>query len=254
MDLNDCYRLDWMYTPPSFLEAPLVVNGAGYELRFEDGHGHAHIEPAAYPDDNSLRSQLQHELIARFLAVQALTHKCFTLSNSRVTRIQPGGNQTFAFIEATLAVKIDAGQIDMVLSDAAGNIIRDTKAERIQATAEFMRLAAKHAPTDETADFILRSYSAAVNDPASEFIHLYQVSDALKKRFGDRAAAQNKLGVSEANWNRLHKIANDEPHNQGRHRGSMVGKLKDADAQVKQEARDIARDLIERYLRFIDSL
>lgn len=253
MDLNDCWRLEWTYAPTDFLEAPLEILGPGYELAFNEGQGHAHIEPAAYPEHNSLRAQLQQELSARFLAVQALTHTRFTLSNSLVKRIQPGRNKIIAFIEGTVAMTVECvGQIDMVQRDAAGHIIFDSKAERIKKTRELMQLAAKHALTDDTADAILRSYSAAVVDSENEFIHLYEIVDALRRRFGGKDKAQAALKVG-AEWDRLHKISNDEPYNQGRHRGAYVGKLHDAPKNVLQDARGIARDLIERYLRIIDT-
>ena len=253
MDLTDCYCLKWTYTPTDFLEVPLAITGPGYELTFKDGHGLGYIEPTAYPNDNSLRSQLQQQLIARFLAVQALTHKRFTLSNSQVNRIHPGGNSTIAFIEGTVTMTIEcAGQLDLVKFDAAGNVISDSKADRIKKTNELMQLAAKYALTDETTDAILRSYSAAVVDSQNEFIHLYEIVDALRRRFSGKDKAQAALKVGD-DWDRLHRISNDEPYNQGRHRGAHVGKLQDAPKEVLHEARGIARDLIERYLRMIDA-
>jgi hypothetical protein len=253
MDPADHFLLEWTYSPPDFLEAPVVSTGPGYHLRVEGGCATARIEPSAYPEDHSLRNELHHTLNARFLGAQVLSHRGFTLTNASVTRVHPDGREdAWAFVEGiTMRITV-AGRLDAVLRDGDGNIIRDTKAERITKTEELMQLAAKHSPTNETALAILRSYSAAVNDPKNEFVHLYEVVDALRAEFGGKAAAQAALGVGDS-WDRLHKIANDEPFNQGRHRGSMAGKLQDAKAEVLEEARSITRDLIERYLRLIDS-
>jgi hypothetical protein len=253
MDPADHFLLEWTYSPSDFLEAPVIITGPGYELEVEGGCAAARIEPSAYPEDESLRNELQSQLNARFQGAQVLSHRPFKLSNASLMRVYPDGRKDAWLSVVGAVVTIDTAlSVDMICRDAAGNIVRDTKAERIKKTEEVMRLAAKHGTTNETAESILRSYSAAVNDPKNEFIHLYEVVDALGKQFGGKAAAKAALGV-DASWNRLHKIANEEPFTQGRHRGKMVGKLQDAGKEVLEEARNITRDLIERYLRLIDS-
>jgi hypothetical protein len=92
---------------------------------------------------------------------------------------------------------------DLVVRDAAtGQVIRDTKAQRIAEDARFLDVVAAkgHNPVLK---LLLASYNAAVNDPANELVHLYEIRDALVRHFGDGSKAQKQLGITDAEWKRL---------------------------------------------------
>lgn len=92
---------------------------------------------------------------------------------------------------------------------------------------------------------------ASVKDPDNELVHLYEIGDALAKKFGD--AVRAKLGITRAQWSRFGRLANNEPLRQGRHRGKNAGNLRDATEGELQEARGIARTMIEAYLQFLEN-
>ena len=102
---------------------------------------------------------------------------------------------------------------------------------------------------------MLRSYEAAVRDPDDELIHLFEIRDALAAKLGRKARekARAKLGITRAAWQRLGSLANDAPINQGRHRGEHAGKLRDATRDELEEARQIARGMLQAYLRSLES-
>jgi hypothetical protein len=52
--------------------------------------------------------------------------------------------------------------------------------------------------TDLVANSILRSYSAALNDPDNELIPLYEIREALSSQFGGDRAAQKALNFRAA--------------------------------------------------------
>jgi hypothetical protein len=86
----------------------------------------------------------------------------------------------------------------------------------------------------------------------NELAHLYEVLDALAKNFGGKYPACSALGIEEAHWRRLGELANDAPLSQGRHRGWHVGRLQDATSEELNEARAIAKNMIQAYLKYLD--
>ncbi len=122
--------------------------------------------------------------------------------------------------------------------------------ERIERRIELAQRASVFI-TDTVANAILRSYSAAVNDPKNELVHLYEIRDALSQHFGGESAATTALQISSAQWSRLGQLSNNEPLTQGRHRGKQLGVLRDATNAELTEARDIARAMIESYLAYL---
>jgi hypothetical protein len=94
----------------------------------------------------------------------------------------------------------------------------------------------------------LSSYSRAVSDPRNELIYLYEIREALSKKYGGEAKAIVALGISKNRWKRLGILANVEPLEEGRHRGKDEIR-RAASSQEIQEARNITRELIESYVR-----
>jgi len=99
---------------------------------------------------------------------------------------------------------------------------------------------------------LLASYTAAVNDPANELVYLYEIRDALSKRFKDDTSAREAMGLSRSEWSRLGQLANNDPLIQGRHRGKSFGALREASDEELSEARNIARKLVEAYLFYLE--
>lgn len=250
--MDEVYALEWTFTPSDYFEQELDLACEHGSFHVTAGKVEMRVPPEKYPSDHSLRMQLHGELDARFLAAQVLTHKSYTLSKPNVSRLHPDGRRdAWAFPEgATLT--ISCGSADFILTDSAGNIVRDTKRERIEHRTRFAQLAARYI-NDPVANALLRSYSAAVNDSRNELVHLYEIRDALSRHFGGEAAATNAIGVSNAQWSRVGQLANHEPFTQGRHRGKQLGVLRDATSEELSEAREIARSMIEGYLRHLES-
>lgn len=146
---------------------------------------------------------------------------------------------------------ISGGTVDFVVRDTGGNVIRDTRQERIEERIGLAKLAA-HYISDDVANALLRSYAAAVNDPRNELVHLYEIRDALACHFGGESPATLAVSVSGAQWSRLGQLANKEPFTEGRHRGKQLRSLRNAPASELSEARDIARRMVQGYLRHLN--
>lgn len=95
---------------------------------------------------------------------------------------------------------------------------------------------------------MLRSYSKAVSDPPSELVHLYEILDALRARFGSETLARSTLKITKAQWSELSGLCNAAPLLQGRHRGEKIGQIREATTDELSRARRIARSMITAYI------
>jgi hypothetical protein len=97
------------------------------------------------------------------------------------------------------------------------------------------------------------SYVKAMQDPADELVHLFEIREAAWKHFGKKeAAVQKAFGIDKSKWrdfgwSELGRLANDAPLRQGRHRGKHANQLRDATPEELAEARTIARRFIEAF-------
>jgi hypothetical protein len=135
----------------------------------------------------------------------------------------------------------------VITGDAAGNVVTDSKRNRVKEQEHFAILALK-CTKDAVAHSLLESYNAAIKDPENALVHLYEIKDALTHKFGGEAKARSVLNIVQADWSRLKCLANAAPLRQGRHRGKSVGQLRDATPAELDDARTIARKLIRAYL------
>lgn len=92
----------------------------------------------------------------------------------------------------------------------------------------------------------------SVRDPDDEFVHLYEIRDALQKKFGNRKKAFKELGITDKEWKVIGDLADNQPLEQGRHRGKFVGVLRAAKRSELDAARKSAADFIEKYLIYLE--
>lgn len=110
-----------------------------------------------------------------------------------------------------------------------------------------------HVKVDPTAQKLLECYYAALRDPADELVHLYEIWEGIVKAFsGDKKGMHSARKALNIHEGRLSRLANNEPLKQGRHRGCHLHDLRDATQPELEEARSIARDMLIRYLEYID--
>lgn len=128
-----------------------------------------------------------------------------------------------------------------------GNIKADTRRDRIEAAKEVMLRASKYRK-EPVVRSLLKSYSAAMADPQNALTHLYEIRDALALKLGGDAEARSTLGITKGQWSRLGYLANEVPLSEGRHRGQKIGQLRDATPAELDEARAIAKHMIQAYL------
>jgi hypothetical protein len=170
------------------------------------------------------------------------------LSKPTIVRVRPDGGKDI-FVELDPAVlRLSAGLVDIRVTDQNGNIVSDSRKDRIDRKRSLADLVSTY-HSDLLLGALLTSHRNSVLDPDNELVHLYEIRDALSTRFGGERDTRAALAVSDSDWSRLGQLCNNEPLRQGRHRGKSGAALRDATHSELEEARAIARSLIEEYLR-----
>jgi hypothetical protein len=249
--MEDVVLLEWSFTPKDYFEDAIRIVRDDYEMIIKDGVVEARINPEIYDSEHKMRDALHQSLNDRFLGVQLLTHKPYKLSKASMCRIHPDGRRDVTVFPDSCVMKTTAGNVDLVVKDKDGNVISDSRRDRIEKKKELAELTELYS-SDTVAASLLASYKAAVNDPENELVHLYEIRDALSKLFKGEKPARDALALSTSDWSRLGQLANSEPLKQGRHRGKSAGELRDATESELSEARNIASNFVESYLVYLD--
>ena len=96
------------------------------------GKFQAKIDSIIYEANPSMRRELHYGLNDRFLGVQLLTHRAYELSSTTMTRVHSDGRRDI-FIEPEPArLLISGGTVDFQVTDKDGNVISDSKQDRIE--------------------------------------------------------------------------------------------------------------------------
>jgi hypothetical protein len=251
--MNAVVVLEWNFSPSDYFEEPIEISRDDYTMIIADGNVQAKIDSLVYEADPSMRQRLHDALNDRFLGVQLLSHRAYQISKPKMTRVHPDGRRDFFLEPETGRFDYFGNAVDFRVTDRHGNVISDSRLDRIEKKKSLAELVARYRSSDGALDSLLRSYDAAVRDPNNELVHLYEIRDALSMRFGGETPARAALGISSSQWSRMGQLCNSEPLRQGRHRGKTGGALRDASEAELTEVRAIARSMVESYLRCLES-
>jgi hypothetical protein len=246
-------ELEWTFSPPDYFEELIKISRHDYAMTIANGKVEAKINCGVYDADPSIRQRLDDGLNDRFLGVQLLTHRAYELSKSTMARVHRDGRKHIFIGLEPARIVMSGGTVDIRVTDRDGNVVSDSWRDRIERKRSLAELVAKYRSTDGLLASLLRSYDAAVRDPNNELVHLYEIRDALSVRFGGEPAARAMLGIISSQWSRMGQLCNSEPLRQGRHRGKTGGALRGASERELNEGREIARAMIESYLRHLES-
>ncbi len=180
------------------------------------------------------------------MARQLLNHKQFKLQGPNVVHHGLEGKRDIVMLLETGHYKMTGGSIEFTITYATGKVIKDTQAERIAQNSNFVQSIATKISSSPILRQMLASYSAAVNDPTDELVHLYEILDALKEYFGNEEFAIKGLGITKSDWSIIAKLANSEPLLEGRHRGNKSFLRPATDVEL-HTAREMAKNLINLF-------
>ncbi len=232
--------LEWTYEPADFFEAQYRHSNTEYDLLVEGGHATATLRAAQDPINRQLQQRIAIRLNNIFTVRQFQTHRKYVLQGPRVYQHAAGRQNVIVQVGAAELLTVGE-QADLVVQDSAGNVVRDTRAERIAEDTAVLDSLVPKIDQSQTLQSLIASYSRSVNDPGDELVHLYEIRDALSKHYGGGERARATLDITKAEWQRVGVLANVEPLEQGRHRGKHPTGRRIATAVELEEAREIVR-------------
>jgi len=247
---KETWLIEWTYSPNDFFEEELAFSTKQYRLSACEGKVRALLRQDPRPD---LCKQLDAELRARFKGVQLVSQKPYDLSRPYVTHCKPDGSRSIFVNVESLVVAVASITADIRITNKDGEVIADSRVERIKRKRSLGDLAAQYATNDTTAKEILESFHKAIVEPENCLRHLYDIRDALDQKFGNGKETRMALNLSRAQWDNLGRLANKEPLRQGRHPGKRLEELRDATPDELHTAKKIAVEMVEKYLRYLDA-
>lgn len=246
-------QFEWKYTPENYFEEPILIKEDGYEISICDGIAFAKIDPSFHSQNPEIKEYLTRFIESELQAIQIMSHRDFTLSKPSRNDLRSDGTKNIFLEVEPIKIKVSVGPVDLVVRDKDGNIVSDTKQERLDKQKWFSETVAKYRDLDGTLNQMLKSYHMAVKDPKNELVHLYEIRDSLSSRFGNKKNAMKHLCISNKEWDIMGNLANLQPLEEGRHRGKAAGSLRPAENHELEKARKSASNMVEKYLIFLDA-
>lgn len=240
---SDCTELEWIYEPSTFFEESLEHEAAKFRLLVDDGKAVASLTAPVDPVPTDLENEVRTVLESVFLVRQLQLHANYKLEGPRIYQHSSGRKNVSIRLEGASLV-LTGGQVDFIVQDPAGNIVRDSRVERIAQDNSLLNQLAPKVQHSPTLRGLLDSFSRSIADPDDELVHLYEIRDALSRHYGGEQTARDALAIGKREWQRLGILANVEPLEQSRHRGKHSQDRRSATDAELEEARRLARQWI----------
>ena len=242
--------LEGTYSPAGYLEESVTLERRDYTTTIKEGRIEVvfhHPEPLP---DTACQAAVQREVTHVFQSQMVFTAKPWEMTGLTLRRHYPDGRADIWVSASSVFAVASVGGINVVISDADGNVIKDTRAERLADEQAFRDQCMQYAEDPLLKDLMV-SFGRAVADPADRMTHLYEIRDALSRWFRSEKEAKNALGLTNKEWSDLGRIANSEPIKESRHRGSHSA-LRPATEDEQDRVFAVARRMIRAYLDHLD--
>jgi hypothetical protein len=253
--------LEWKFSPADYFGSSFEIKQNDYTITVADGKAEAKINSVAYEANSSIRSELNDVLESAFLGAQLSNNKIYNLLRPDLTRVEHADGRKDYFLEVEPAyIKITPHPVTLSKCDNDGNVIEDLETQR---TKKYIDLIRKHCK-DEVLKKLLKSRNASMNDSDNELTHLYEIYDALSRKFrgnkkADSREARSTLckyqNLSQKKWDQKWRdftdLCNNAPLKGGRH-GGKHETLRDATDAELFEVRGTAKAIIDAYLQYLE--
>lgn len=244
--------IEWSYTPDSFLETIHELDYRGKTLTFDNGNVSFEIDQELYDSDSDFTSKTERYIEDYLDGISIQSHTSYKLSRKATKFFNDEGDLIKQSVTAkSIASSTFLGSnVEVTITDKEGNVVHDSKQERIDEKISWGILIANLSHLDDT---IKNIYLKSIKDPKNELIHLYEIRDYIAEKLGGSKKARKTLTISKKDWNLLGSLANNKPIREGRHRGTFADKLRKATTEELKSARGIAKKLIAEYLKFLQA-
>ncbi len=243
-------EIEWTYEPVDLFEAPYQHAGVDFNLLVDAGRAVATLSVPQHPVPPDVEERIRAELDSVFLVRQLQVHRRCSLEGPKFYQHWTG-RMDIGIRIGCQALLINGAHVDFIRKDTAGNIISDSRAERIAEHNSVLVSVAPKLVCSAILRSLFESYSRSVSDPKNELFHLYEIRDALSDHYGSGQSARDALGIIDGEWRRLGVLANVEPLEQGRHRGKHPKGRRPATESELNEARQIVRRWIMAFAQTV---
>jgi hypothetical protein len=245
---------EWTFSPTDYFEQALEIQNGNYSMVIAEGKIEARMSSEYFAANPQIREQLHSIVLARFQGALVNSFLPYELMDPIRTHLREDGGKD-VFVEPKGAVMyLFGGTADIIHTRGDGTVVYDSRAERILEKRTLGELVEVLQPSDLCLRKMLVSLENAVRDPKNELVHLYEIRDALTRKFGGDGKAKKILRISASAWSKFGKICNDEPLRQGRHRGKAAGPLRNPTHVESEEARVFAKEMVKKYVYYLSPL
>lgn len=234
------------YSPNNFFDEEYSTSLPTYDLHFSNGNINI-----VFKNEIIVNMEKHDEVkadIELILKIRAMQNRRTFNVKELVFYTQKGTVDAISFF-GKCSVKIE-DSVSFTLRDKNGNI-KYSKEDRISSERLLSSLLTKHIGNTMVKKLI-SSYYSAIDDDSNLFIYLYEIRDALANNLGGKDNTTKILGISKNDWDSFGKLANNEPIEEGRHRGKSMNVLP-ATQEQKQKAFSIALDMIIKYVNYLNN-
>jgi hypothetical protein len=242
-------ELLWSYTPTDLVEpgTPSIATDLG-EWTLKDGTATCALTAPVDPVDERTKQVAREELSRLLLIRGAQVDRVFGLVPHPTIRQHSefGISHTITGGTGLLALS-STMKGEAVVRNAAGDVLSDSGMQRRERDSQAMVELNAKIRDSETLRAMHESYARALGQPASEFVHLFEIVELLEKYDRGDSKAQDALKVAAAARKALGTLANSAPVSEGRHNGCRVGQLRPATPDEKMRARKAAKDLMRAF-------
>lgn len=243
--------VEWAYTPKNFYEENQEDHLGEIKIIIGEGKIEAKTTPKQNNEIEEIINEVERYLQRRFLTSSLSNNWEFSISQPVVCRFDNQGRQEVsAKFLGSLLLSANGIVRDFQAIDKDGNIILDTKKERIdnekKLTARIIEI------NDDLLNSLVEIYHLSIKDPQNSLVYLYKIQDALKDHFGSKKTAIKALKIKKE-WEELGEITNDGKIKQSRHRISDVSSLRDITNNEIHDIKKIALKLIVSFLEYLEA-
>ncbi len=173
-------ELEWIYDPDDLFEAPYQHSGVDFDLLINAGRAIATLNVPQNPVLPDVEERIRVVLESILLVRQIQVHRKYSLEGPRTYQYSEGRKNISIRLGSVMEIE-SAGHIDFIKTDAAGNVIRDSKAERLDEHNFMMDSVVPKLVNSAILRSLFESYSRSITDPNNELVYLYEIRDALIK-------------------------------------------------------------------------
>lgn len=180
--MKDAVQFSWEYSPTNFFEEEISVDLGSYSFTINNGLVTIHIDSILFEEQGeSVLGSINNKIETYFTSAQVLNHRKYQLNNRAYVQHHLDGRKNMTIVPEPCVCHVSVSA-DIIIGDAQGKVIYDSRQERLDQQRRFAELSIKFS-SDKIVQSLLSSYNSSVNDASNELIYLYQIRESLLSFF-----------------------------------------------------------------------